>query len=178
MKKRLFVAIEISPRIKKQLVELCDNLSDSVKGIRWEHENNFHLTLKFLGSTEISPRIISETISKKISGHISGFVINFGAVNTFVDTHTVVFVEVQKSEELLRLYHMINNCLESVGFKRDKNSFHPHVTLGRSKTAFFPEISPISAFIEPLLAENICIFESKQGDLGRSYKILDEIPLN
>ena len=48
---RLFVGIEFGGKTKSEIAKVCDVLKTMcVKG-RWKREDNFHLTLKFLGGT-------------------------------------------------------------------------------------------------------------------------------
>lgn len=169
MKHRLFVAIDLSPRVKKQLAVLIEKLASTHTGVKWEKSDKLHLTLKFLGSTPIAPTLIAETIQAKLEGQLPQFVITYGSLGMFVEKKSIIFLEVEKNEQLLRLFHMINNCLESLGCKREKNAFHPHVTLGRSRTGQLLDMPVQRPTVEPMVVDTISIFESGSGRVTTDY---------
>ena len=47
--KRIFIAVELSDIVKEKLKETQNVLYDSALSIKWVEEENFHITLKFLG---------------------------------------------------------------------------------------------------------------------------------
>lgn len=175
MKYRLFIAIDLSPRVKKQLDAFIKKLAPTLTGVKWEREEKLHLTLKYLGGTVIAPAVITTTIERKLKeSKVAEFVLSFGELGAFVGNHNTLFLEVEQSEPLLRLYHMINNCLEPLGFRREKLAFSPHVTLGRSRSQGLLSFSPgrdISYTIEPMVVEEVVVFQSKNGEYRSVGKI-------
>ena len=50
---RLFVAIELSPGAKLRLRKLQQQLSPQCPDVRWTHEEQLHLTLRFIGDAPV-----------------------------------------------------------------------------------------------------------------------------
>ena len=66
---RAFIAVDISPEIRKELIRIQSELKNSLKGnISWVEPENIHLTLRFLGQItdkqleEIKKRSAANTI--------------------------------------------------------------------------------------------------------------------
>lgn len=178
-KRRLFVAIELPPQVKAELAKLKTKLARSFPHVRWERAENLHLTLKFLGSTEVAPELILASVIKKLVG-VRAFTLHFGTLGVIMNKAAVVTVEVEKSEELMRLYHMVNNCLDEIGFKHERRTFHPHVTLGRirERDTIHPLHIPQASVATPQLkVEEVILFDSRVTSPGAIHTRLGTIPL-
>ena len=133
--KRLFVAVRIKPdpdflnvffRLKKDL---------EYEKINWVDVNNLHFTLKFLGKTETSEITnVTETL-EHIAQTTKAFDIKIENLGIFGSRYQprVIRAGIDKSETLLSLGENVLNNLDKAGFKRDRQNFVPHITLGRIK---------------------------------------------
>ena len=133
--KRLFVAVKIKPdpvflnvffRLKKDL---------QYEKINWVNEDNLHFTLKFLGKTETSEIAnVTETL-EQIAQTTKAFDITIENLGIFGSRYQprVIWAGIEKSVSLLSLGENILNKLDKLGFKRDRQNFVPHITLGRIK---------------------------------------------
>ena len=137
-KLRTFIAIELPDELKKRLEMLQEELKkDSGKAskISWARPETIHLTLKFLGPVE-NQRLeeISEAL-KKATRDIEKFTVKTRGIGGFPNLKNprVVWVGMDGSEYLKKLYGNIEECMESAGFEREKREFHPHLTLCRVK---------------------------------------------
>ncbi len=132
---RTFIAIKISPD-----QDLLDQFREFKKlfeteRINWVPEDNFHLTLRFLGNTtreqlyslvdrleEVAKDIT--TLNFKIEG--AGYFKSKGSPR-------VLFVKISENDALSQLAAKIEEQVTSVGFLPELKPFRPHLTLGRIK---------------------------------------------
>ncbi|HSN65916.1 MAG TPA: RNA 2',3'-cyclic phosphodiesterase, partial [Fusibacter sp.] len=80
---RIFVGIDIKPAIKSEIIKLQEKIKPhTVKG-NWKNEDDFHLTLKFLGDIgEEQLNSLFETL-EKIRGHFNPFSIHLKGLDVF-----------------------------------------------------------------------------------------------
>jgi 2'-5' RNA ligase len=133
--KRLFVAVKIKPgpdllntlyRLKKEL---------QYEKINWVDEKNLHFTLKFLGKTdEAEVTTITKALENiaQTTQAIDIRIENLGIFGSRYDPR-VIWAGIESSETLLALGENVLNKLDEAGFKRDRQNFVPHITLGRIK---------------------------------------------
>lgn len=81
--KRLFVALEISEKVKQKISPLLDSFLELDADLRIVPQNNLHLTLKFLGEVDDSElRKVKDELSL-ISENFEKFEIRFEKVGFF-----------------------------------------------------------------------------------------------
>ena len=134
---RSFVAIELSPDTKAQIKELQDELKASTADVRWVRTEGMHLTLKFLG--EIQEEKIPEIadVLKQCSGETGRFNLTIHSLGAFPNETNpkVIWIGVEDDSGRLRTAQQsIEKGLAAMGFKEEKRSFTPHLTLGRLKS--------------------------------------------
>lgn len=162
--KRTFLAIEISPGNK--LLSVYNHFKGILQNekIRWVNPDHFHITMFFLGETREDqiPLIISE-IEQSING-ANIFNLNIKGCGVFpaVVNPAVLWLGIEKSNELVKLKISIDETLKSFGFKAEKRKFTPHLTIARIK-----EIKDRSKLIE-----NIGKFESESVGQVRIDKLV------
>lgn len=133
--KRLFVAIKLKP--DENFLETYNFLKANLKQdlIKWVNPDVMHLTLKFLGPTpnEDIPKIkyVLENFCKKKPALNLQFD-QTGIFGSSYDPRVIWFgirnnIKIKSfGEDLLNLFH-------ENGFKRDRQNFVPHLTIGRIK---------------------------------------------
>lgn len=133
--KRLFVAIKIHP--SPELLQVYYSLKKelALEKIKWVEENNFHLTLKFLGNTHTSflPKI-DETLSI-ISSETAPFDMFIEGPGIFGSRYNprVIWLGIEENQQLVTLANRVLDGLDAAGFPRDRQNFVPHLTIGRIK---------------------------------------------
>ena len=178
MKKRLFIGLDLPAQTRKDLVRLTHKLALNYRDFPWGKPEKYHVTLKFLGETGVDPQAIHEVIAAKVSD-MTAFSVGWADIGLFVRLGTTVFIETEKNESLLRLYHKINNGLETLGFVRDSRVYHPHVTLGkviRFRRAM-PRFPALRLHIAPAEFDRVILYESTLTPGGSVYQQIDNIPL-
>lgn len=131
---RLFVAITLSDDQKAAIAKACAILHNSGTSVRWVAKENYHLTLKFLGSVEAERlEAVCQVISDSVS--IPAFPLQFKGFGGFPNTDVprVVWVGVEGDTRQLQILAAgLESGLEPLGFQPE-SKFSPHLTVGRIK---------------------------------------------
>jgi RNA 2',3'-cyclic 3'-phosphodiesterase len=172
---RLFIAMRLNEQLESHVKELQTKLRQeaAAKNAKLSYPKEFHITLKFLGETTKSEKIIAAL--KKVRFKPFDFCIK--GIGFFPDEKRprVVWAGIEPGQPLYELQQQIDKVLAAEGFEKD-SKFHPHITLGRvkfaGKDAFSGLKEKFAAKEEDSKegkksAENICI-KAEQFDLIRS----------
>lgn len=137
---RLFVAVNFPASVRQALAGLVSELAEAPLPVRWTVEQNFHLTLRWLGDQDRAAvaavgRVLAETASDA-----EPFEAGFGAVGAFPSPRRprVIWIAVEAGPRLRILRDQLERRLAAEGFGRDQRSFRPHVTLGRARRGARP----------------------------------------
>lgn len=184
MKKRLFVTIDFPPKIKKQIGEVVERLKGKNPQIRWEREENLHLTLKFLGWVQTGMSNDQSKLNQIIRGMgravegIKPFWFQPTIVGFFLRESLIVWLGVEVQEGLFKLVENLEEEMEKIGFPREKRPFSGHITLGRKRHAvpigqWRPLAQELENFpalqFEKLKIEKIVLMESRLSPAGSTY---------
>jgi RNA 2',3'-cyclic 3'-phosphodiesterase len=130
---RLFVALIIPEAVRQNLAAMRRDFPAIASQLRWVPPQNFHVTLKFIGSVppEKLPPIIEalrrvslvDRVQLRIRG--VGWLVN-------AKTGVMLFAFVQDSKPLTALATAIDQQLERLGFTPENRTFMPHLTLVRA----------------------------------------------
>ena len=131
--KRLFVAIKPSLGQIYQLDPFLKKLKKSFDqkeiNIKWSPLENMHVTLSFLGETELEKTSDLQSKISEVANEFSEFSLkirDLGAFDHFQKAQTV-FVDVQRSQPLLDLQSAVEQKLGLI----PQTQYYPHMTLGR-----------------------------------------------
>jgi 2'-5' RNA ligase len=128
--KRLFVGLELPSSCKAALQALDPHLS----GLRWLPEEQFHLTLSFLGEVET---LAEDRLYQALCEvRVPPFFLPLRGVGFFNSggLPSVVWAGVGKGHpHLFALHRRIQDAVLSAGLEANLKPFHPHVTIGRAK---------------------------------------------
>lgn len=167
---RLFVALDLPWEVKEELSELSCNLP----GARWVPEDNFHLTLRFIGEAN---RLQAEEIDMALSAlRGRGFTFSLSGLGWFEKNGRVntLYAGVERNEHLARLQSKVETALHRVGLAPDKRRFTPHVTLARMDMGV---TLSLTSFVQannlyrsaPIRADNVTLFSSFLGKDQPTY---------
>lgn len=174
---RLFAGIEIPPSVTTLLSLQKGGLS----GARWIDEANYHITLRFMGD-------VSLDMANEIAFHLSQIrypefdvlLKGFGAFGT-KKPHSV-FAAVSDNEDLIQLQGEVDRRMQSLGFKPDRHSFTPHVTLARLKNAEPIDVANYLQMRDSFKTEHFTVprfvlYSSRDSIGGGPYAIEDAFDL-
>jgi 2'-5' RNA ligase len=182
---RSFIAIELPEEVKSALFRIQDELKESRADIRWVKTDNIHLTLKFLG--DIDGKNIGNIV-QQIEGacaKYSFFELEISGIGVFPNMRSprVLWAGIQHEDAFAGLQSEIENGLASIGYKRERRRFSPHLTLGRFRSA--KGKASISERIElhkndrigSIAVRTISLMESKLSPAGAQYSRVAEVAL-
>ena len=132
---RIFIAIEIPDKVKKELAEALVELKGLAFSIRWVEPKNLHFTLSFLDNVEENKRNnLYRVVEKSLAGAPS-FVIKLSKIISLPNFKRprVIGLGLGGDVEILeRLQKQTEKSLLDAGFTlKTRTKFSPHLTLGR-----------------------------------------------
>ncbi len=147
---------------------------------------NIHLTLKFLG--EIDSGQNSKIIVRmgEVALRASPFSLAVKGIGAFPDRRQarVLWVGLAGDvDHLVSIQADLEKGLESIGFPRDRRSFSPHLTIGRSRRRIHPDslkkaLDTIGEDIfETFMVEQIGLYKSVLKPTGAEYTMLHAFKL-
>lgn len=183
-KKRLFVAIGLSPDFLRKLDELQSQFKPFAREAKWVKPQGIHLTLKFLGYVDQSqiPEIIDQL--SKVSEGATALNLTASGCGFFPNPRrpSVLWVGVQ-SPGLMELQQGVEEAMNRLGFEKESRAFSPHLTLARFKSpsGLQPLANAVEDRKETVLgtfgADHFELFESVLRREGAEYIIRKSFPL-
>ncbi len=179
--KRLFAAIKVHP--SETFLKVYYGLKTNLRNdkIKWVDLENIHITLKFFGETE-EERIpqISEKLNEISKSH-SNFSLNIKNVGIFGSSYKprVIWLGIEKNEQLMELGSEILHGMDKIGFKQDRQNFVPHLTIGRVK--FIDDKNRFQQVIDKYKSTDIqkqkvagfILYESILKPQGPEYRVVE-----
>ena len=130
---RLFLAVPISEKNRREIIDSLDREKREFPGVKWVSPEALHVTLLFLGETSKEMYDKTKEILLSVSSPIKPFQASFFGVSQFPPRgRPSVFIIPAKTgeEEFKILYKAVFSAL-SPYYILDKRPFTPHITLGR-----------------------------------------------
>lgn len=129
---RAFIAVEFSEEIKVYLSTIQSFIQQkSAKG-NFTPQDNFHLTLRFIG--EVQPNQIEQLQQAMYTAveNKEPFMLTLQGLGSFPrQNKSIVWIGLQKSENLIRLHNDQEEGLYQIGYAKEERGLTPHITLGR-----------------------------------------------
>lgn len=173
---RLFVAIRPPEGVREQLLDLMGGLPD----VRWQNDEQLHLTLRFIGEVE---RPVAEDIAAALQQiRFERFSIALAGVGKFEKRRNgALWAGVQPKDQLKALAAKVERACQSAGLEPEQRAYHPHITLARSKgrapglDGFLERNAPLAS--HPWEVGEFILYESRLGRDGAHYEAVDTYPL-
>jgi 2'-5' RNA ligase len=181
---RSFIGIDFSRELKSEISSLQWELKTYAISGRWKYIDNFHLTLKFLGETDMKTAgRISETM-KELCGSVPKFDLKISGLGNFPGNGCLRVVWLGLGgdvDKLISFQAEIDQSLGQLGFQREKRGYSPHITMGQDvvfHTEFerIKELTGLKSFPE-MTVDMVCLFKSEQIGKKRVYTVVDEFKL-
>lgn len=127
---RLFVALDIDTAIRECITQFREEMKAVAPDVRWVGPEMFHITLQFLGETNK----VDEIKSALANVQNSLVTLAFRGTGFFPTAQRarVFWVGIESDEHLQSLVNNIGDALAPLGFKREQEVYHPHLTLARA----------------------------------------------
>jgi 2'-5' RNA ligase len=162
---RLFVALDLPDTLRERLAMLSWG---GLPGARWVPEENYHVTLRFIGDV---PPHRAEDVDDALAGlRARGFSLVLSGVGNFAKSGraTSLWVGVERVPQLDLLQGKIETALQRAGFEPERRRFAPHVTLARldnvPETKLASYVAANNLFrADPVPIEHFTLFSSRLG---------------
>lgn len=140
---RAFIALELTDGIRRSLAETIEDFKTGGADVRWVKPDSIHLTLKFLGDIEenLVPSLAAHL--ERAAGPFAPFSLHVAGTGIFPSSGRprVIWAGIEGMGILEPLQRAVESEMEPLGFPREKRPFHPHLTLGRVRSA--SRLSPL-----------------------------------
>ena len=180
--KRTFIALDISDSARTACESHIDRLRREFGDVRvgWERPEKLHITLKFLGATNVAilPELENQ-LSKAAEAH-PPFKLRMSKPGVFPSRSRprILWLGVEdETHSTASLHMLINIACEPLGFEGERREFRPHVTIGRIREpnrAGALTDAHLRSPIEPVEFEvrKIVVYESNLQPSGSVYSPL------
>ena len=171
MNRRLFFALWPTDAVRARLAEEVQSHAALGRPIA---DRNLHVTVVFLGAVPEERVELASKIAKLT--HAGRFLLHLDRMEFWRRSKLICLMAERAPPELLSLVEGLCSGLRERGFElRDHHDkFRPHVTLVRDVAR-----GPAAASVAPVrwAVESFALVESKVGQRGSEYTVLDEWPL-
>lgn len=169
---RLFVALRPPETVREQLLGAMDD----DPGIRWQDDDQLHLTLAFLG--EVDAGAEQDLVDSLASVSSPPFELQIRGVGHFErkGTPSALWAGLAPSEPLARLQQRVVAACRRAGLDPDRKAFRPHVTLARLNRSSPPAGHWLAAHgtlrSDPWEVREFALYESRLLPGGSIYEPL------
>ncbi len=174
---RLFISLAVAEKTRKAIKSRTSALRGSLRNIRWEKEEKFHITLRFLGQTRRRsiPRICS--LIADCCESFSPLILKTEGVDALIRRRypETLAVIVDGEDPLFDLKDAVDSKLELVGFEPEKRDFLPHITIGRSKKKM--KLPELPQFDLNFTVDRVCLMESELRREGATHTEIESFIL-
>lgn len=172
---RLFVAL-------RPPEEVLDMLIDAMEGadLRWQDEDQLHLTLRFIGEVE---RPLANDLVAALGGvTFAPFELAVAGVGRFDHGRRgALWAGVSPKEAVKALAAKVERACQSAGLEPERRAYHPHITLARWSggkprlEAWLERYSGLRC--DPWAVREFVLYESRLGQGGAHYERIASFPL-
>jgi 2'-5' RNA ligase len=171
---RLFVAIELDLRLRRELASAVERLGVPRQWLKVVAPEKLHLTLRFVGEVdeESAAQVVEAT--RAAAAAAAPFAVGVRGLGGFPrdDRASVLWAGVDDSAPLRELAARVESELVARGFAPEPRGFAAHVTLARSKGRPVRPRAPLDReaprFGEQAVGE-VVVMESRASPAGSAY---------
>jgi 2'-5' RNA ligase len=175
---RTFVALKI--HAENKLLKQISLFKETFKKerINWVAEDNFHLTLRFLGNTTKEQLYELVDCLQHLACNTHSFPLEIKGAGYFCSKGNprVLFVKTTHSNELMELTQGVEEVVVAIGFHAELKPFKPHLTIGRIKhiesaSSFYSKIDEQAEITyQNILISEFVLYQSVLTTQGPIYK--------
>ena len=183
---RAFLGVGLPSTVREAVVSAIARFRGLHAPVAWTAPENLHITLNFLGDVAPGRVGIVERSMRAVASGTGPFPLTAEGAGAFPGTRNprIFWVGFLEPLELVRqLQQNMGNALSAAGFPREDRSFHPHITVGRTRGALPPAWG--ERFVRALSGKNfgvvpvssVTLYESRLGPGGAAYTPLCDVRL-
>ena len=130
---RAFIALPVSGEAAASISAVQSSLRQPDGSVRWESPDKFHITLKFLGTTDNDLLDRTARTLESIARTTPRFTLVYSCAGAFPSCHRprVIWIGTENNPVLITLQKAVEQACFTAGFPPEEHAFHPHITLGR-----------------------------------------------
>jgi 2'-5' RNA ligase len=177
---RLFLAVALTDDVRHGLATFLGDRVVRLPG-RPTPPDNWHMTLRFLGSTE---PLQQDRILEFLDEHlvVEPFTLGFTGPGAFPKPSraTVLWLGIGRgSDGLTTAAEVCEQAAVSAGFEPEDRPFHPHLTLSRIRPPVSVErvIEHVGVFPLKMEVDRLTLYRSHLSRDGARYEPIDEVLL-
>lgn len=171
---RLFTGIDLPTSAKQVLLTTMSGLPH----IRWQTQEQLHLTLRFIGAVDSSLAI--EIRHQLTTVRFTPFALRIGGLGIFGNENKprLLWAGIERNAAIHELYQRISTSLEGLGIEPEKRRYTPHVTLGHFQNSRGERVSSYLQHMGGLAVPSVAVtefalFESRPGSSGSHYQVVE-----
>ncbi len=177
MRHRVFIGIRPPALLRDALLDMMEG----IENVRWQTEDQLHLTLRFIG--EVEPHRADDLAEALETIESAPFELYLSATGTFERkgiAHTL-WAGITPNPGLNALQRRIERICVRTGFEPEHRKFHPHVTLARLNRASGPATEFLArnagVRLGPWAVNSYILYESHLRPEGPVYEPVIRYPL-
>lgn len=176
---RLFLAISLTPKIKKSIEEQLTPLKKEYPQLTWENANNFHITIYFFGEVKNA-----DEIKKKIERLLfdqESFYLYATNCGIFIKDKITPYLSFRREKKIELLEKVIRDFFNVDSIY--KNNFITHLAFAKGKVPSKQQYFVLKKKLEKLdidaffLVNKITLFESLVNDGETKFRKIVDFPL-
>lgn len=180
---RLFVAVDLGDRVRRELERLLPELQRAAPRARWVKPENAHLTLAFLGSREERDVPALAVALEAVARDFAPLALEAAGGGTFGSSRRprVLWMGIGgELEAFTALHRRVEEALVPLGYQPERREFRPHLTLARAKDpGGEPALARCAGRLEgrslgQARVDRLILFRSQPGPGGSRYTPLAE----
>ncbi|MBI2169229.1 MAG: RNA 2',3'-cyclic phosphodiesterase [Actinobacteria bacterium] len=180
---RLFVAVRPPVKVLRAVEKALGPARRAMVGPRWTTDDQWHLTLQFLGAvpeesvSEVSRALDAVSKVQAFPARIGGG----GAVPRVSRARVIWLGLAAGAEGMAELARAVGMALAPLGFEAEERDFHAHLTLARLKVS--GDVTPAVAALgtEPVgpafVVSEVVLYESHLSPKGARYEAVSAVAL-
>lgn len=133
---RTFVAICLDAELRRAISAAAERVKRLAPDVKWVAPDNFHVTLKFLGSVREDCILRVQEAVDEVAREHAAFDMTVAGLGVFPNPRRprVIWVGIEDGrEQLVALAKAVEDRLVNAGFPKEDKPFRSHITIGRVK---------------------------------------------
>ena len=136
---RLFVAVSVPDEVADLVEEALEPWRRALLDVRWTPRTNWHVTLRFLGSTD--PRSVPWIGDRltEVASDTAPFERGVRGLGAFPSLRRPRIIWVGLAGDITAL-KQLQSAVETATVRKEEREFHPHFTIGRVREGRRPKL--------------------------------------
>lgn len=172
---RIFVSVNLSDRMRQELLCFQAQLQKSMQNWRWIDPAAMHITLAFIGEYPDDQLDVLQKVLWPAADAIPPFTIEIGGLGTFPPrgNPSVLWIGIRKgAAQMTELAESVTKALQAANIDVDQKPYVPHITLARAKqngVAQVPDSTHLPVLNPRMTVESFHVMESDLQPSGAHY---------